>query len=76
MIEENKEEAYGLTIKGWLAVQTGMFGAFSPIWDALAKRVLEQAEKNGMPPGGLPCLILVDGGHCITAEKKMEKSEV
>jgi hypothetical protein len=37
------------------------------LWDELVEMVTQRAKENGMV--GIPCLVLVDGGHCITVEE-------
>jgi hypothetical protein len=64
-----------LTPKGWLTVELmdkkhGKDVNVDKLWADLTKFVARQAKDNGMPDGGLPCLVLVEGGHCITAGNK------
>ena len=67
----SNEKSYKLTVKGFLSVRTGMLGDFDAVWDELTEFVMAQAKENGMTDG-VPCLVLVDGGHCITAETGKE----
>lgn len=63
---DKKDEAFRLTPKGFLSMKLGV--DISPLWDELANFVKEEAARNGMTDG-VPCLVMVDGGHCITAGK-------
>ncbi len=74
--ETNKpqEESYELTPLGWLAAKTAMFGAFIPIWDEFCVFVSDRAKHNGMEDG-TPCVVLKDGGHCITVAQAIKNAE-
>lgn len=43
---------------------------FEKLWQGLTDFVARGAKHNGMPDGGMPCLVLEGGGYCITAERK------
>lgn len=66
---ENDDPAYRLSAKGFLLMEIQKGHGIETIWDNLTEFVRKQALENGMKPDGIPCLVLVDGGHCITAEK-------
>lgn len=61
------EEKYKISAKGFLAVRTGLMSEMDDIWAELTEFVKNEAENNGMTEG-VPCLVMVDGGVCITAE--------
>lgn len=64
---EIPEGAFTLSVKGFLAVETGHFSDIDRIWRNLENFVARQAAKNGMTDG-VPCLVFADGGHCITVK--------
>lgn len=64
-------DGFRITAKGWLTIRTGLsFDEMEKLWADLTKFVADQARQNGMPDGGLPCLVMKDGGICITAERQ------
>ena len=59
-----------LTPKGWLLCEIKHGNNIENIWEELRKFVLGRAKQEGRKHG-IPCLVLKDGGYCITV-KEME----
>lgn len=57
------DEAYRLTVKGWLAVHSNFS---DELWDELVEFVKQQAIRDGCVDG-VPVLIFDGGGVCRTA---------
>lgn len=68
------EEKARLTPKGFLKVEMMSNRNIDSLWDRLTEFVARQAAQNGME-NGIPCLVLKDGGHCITAEETPEEQQ-
>lgn len=66
------DKAYRLTPKGWLSRRLGFPAGMDALWMDFAEFVAKQAKANGLPDG-VPCLVMVDGGVCITAEKEAKR---
>lgn len=60
---EPRKNGFRITAKGWLALHTGMS---DKVWVDFCEFVARQAKQDGMD--GTPCLVMKDGGTCITAE--------
>ena len=66
------EEGFKINAKGYLTALGYMLkdGEIQPLdlWPKMLEFVSREAKENCGE--GLPCLVMVDGGNCITAEKK------
>jgi hypothetical protein len=66
------EPCFKISAKGYLTAlgYDVLEGRISPLqmWEMLSGYVEREATANCGE--GLPCLVMVDGGHCITAAKK------
>jgi hypothetical protein len=74
-MENNIQEKFRITPKGYLAVLIGKYTGASPlvtvyIWNDMAKYVKETAVKRGIgSKDGIPVLIMTDSGDVATAER-------